>query len=120
MDVLFSACAGLDVHQKSVTAARIYQDSEGKLRTDKQTFRTMTAGLLQLNDWLAEVHITHVAMESTGDYWKSVYNVLEGNFVVWIVNASHVKNVPGRKTDVKDAQWLADLMRHGLLQPSFI
>jgi transposase len=120
MDVLFSACAGLDVHQKSVTACRIYSGPDGKLHTDKQTFRTMTAGLLQLNDWLAEVHITHVAMESTGDYWKSVYNILEGNFEVWIVNASHVKNVPGRKTDVKDAQWLADLMRHGLLQPSFI
>ena len=120
MDILFDACAGLDVHQKSVVACRIYKGPDGQLRTEKQTFPTMTAGLLQLSDWLAEAGITHVAMESTGDYWKSVYNILEGNFEVWVVNAHHVKNVPGRKTDVKDAQWLADLMRHGLLRPSFI
>ena len=120
MDVLFEACAGLDVHQKSVVACRIYRDATGKWRTDKQTFRTMTAGLLALSDWLAEVEITHVALESTGDYWKSVYNILEGNFEVWVVNAQHVKNVPGRKTDVKDAQWLAELMRHGLLRPSLV
>jgi transposase len=120
MDVLFESCAGLDVHQKTVVACRMYRGRDNKLRTEKQTFRTMTAGLLQLNDWLAEVDISHVAMESTGDYWKSVYNILEGNFEVWVVNASHVKNVPGRKTDVKDAHWLADLMRHGLLRPSFI
>jgi transposase len=103
MDVLFESCAGLDVHQKTVVACRMYRGRDNKLRTEKQTFRTMTAGLLQLNDWLAEVDISHVAMESTGDYWKSVYNILEGNFEVWVVNASHVKNVPGRKTDVKDA-----------------
>jgi transposase len=120
MEVLFPFCAGIDVHQKSVVACRIYPDSHGTLRTEKQTFRTMTAGLLQLGDWLAEANITHVALESTGDYWKSVYNILEGNFEVWVVNAHHVKNVPGRKTDVKDAQWLADLMRHGLLRASFI
>ena len=120
MEVLFPSCAGLDVHQKTVVACRIYKGPDGTLHTEKQTFRTMTAGLLALNDWLAEADITYVAMESTGDYWKSVYNILEGNFEVWIVNAFHVKNVPGRKTDVKDAQWLADLMRHGLLRPSFI
>jgi transposase len=120
MDVLFQSCAGLDVHQKTVVACRLYTGPDNKLRCEKQTFPTMTAGLLQLNDWLAEVDISHVAMESTGDYWKSVYNILEGNFEVWVVNASHVKNVPGRKTDVKDAQWLAELMRHGLLRPSFV
>jgi transposase len=120
MDIIFPACAGLDVHQKTVVACRIYQDQTGKLHTDKQTFSTMTRDLFRLSDWLAEAQITHVAMESTGDYWKSPYNILEGNFEIWVVNAHHVKNVPGRKTDVKDAQWLADLMRHGLLQPSFI
>jgi len=120
MDVLFPACAGIDVHQKNVVACRLYTGVDGQLHYDKRTFRTMTTELLQLSDWLAEVEITHVAMESTGDYWKSVYNILEGNFEVWIVNAHHVKNVPGRKTDVKDAVWLADLMRHGLLRPSFI
>jgi transposase len=120
MDILFEACAGLDVHQKTVVACRIYPDPTGKQHIDKQTFSTMTQDLLRLSDWLTEAGITHVAMESTGDYWKSPYNILEGNFEVWIVNAQHVKNVPGRKTDVKDAHWLADLMRHGLLRPSFI
>ena len=120
MDVLFPACAGIDVHQKNIVACRIYTGADQQLHYDKRTFRTMTAELLQLSDWLSEVEITHVAMESTGDYWKSVYNILEGNFEVWVVNAHHVKNVPGRKTDVKDAVWLADLMRHGLLRPSFI
>ena len=120
MDILFESCAGIDVHQKNVVACRNYKGKDGKHYVEKQTFSTMTQGLLRLHDWLAEADITHVAMESTGDYWKSVYNILEGNFEVWVVNASHVKNVPGRKTDVKDATWLADLMRHGLLRASFI
>ena len=120
MDIQFDACAGIDVHQKNVVACRIYRDSKGELITQKQTFSTMTQGLLALSDWLAEADITHVAMESTGDYWKSVYNILEGNFEIWVVNAHHFRNLPGRKTDVKDATWLADLMRHGLLRPSFI
>jgi transposase len=120
MDVLFEACAGLDVHQKTVVACRMYKGVDGKNVVEKRTFRTMTKGLLELNDWLADANITHIAMESTGDYWKSVYNILEGNFEVWVVNAHHVKNVPGRKTDVKDATWIADLMRHGLLRASFI
>ena len=120
MEILFSSCAGLDVHKKSVVACRIYPAADGKPRIDKQTFRTMTQDLLKLSDWLAAAGITHVAMESTGDYWKPIYNILEANFEVWVVNANHVKNVPGRKTDVADAQWLADLMRHGLLRPSFI
>ena len=120
MDVLFKHCAGLDVHSKTVVAARIYVGPGGENFVDKKTFSTMTKGLLELNDWLAEVGITHVAMESTGDYWKPVYNIIEGNFEVWVVNAHHVKNVPGRKTDVKDATWIAELMRHGLLRASFI
>ena len=76
--------------------------------------------LLRLSDWLSEGNVTHVALESTGVYWKPIFNLLEGNFTVWVLNAQHVKNLPGRKTDVKDAEWLADLLRHGLVQPSFI
>jgi transposase len=120
MEVLFAACAGIDVHQKSVVVCRIYTGPDRKVRIEVRTFSTMTKNLLEMADWLAEVGITHVAMESTGDYWKSVYNILEGNFEIWVVNAHHVKNVPGRKTDVKDAQWLAQLMRHGLLRPSLV
>lgn len=120
MDILFKSCAGMDVHQKTVVVCRMYQDSKGKEITEKKTFFTMTRDLLQLSDWLTEANITHIAMESTGDYWKSVYNILESNFEIWVVNAHHVKNVPGRKTDIKDSVWLCDLMRHGLLRPSFI
>jgi transposase len=120
MKVLFSSCAGLDVHQKTVVACRIQRMVDGSESVEKRTFSTMTQGLLALSDWLSEHEITHVAMESTGDYWKSVYNILEGLFEVWVVNAHHVKNVPGRKTDVKDAEWLAELMRHGLLRPSLV
>jgi transposase len=118
--VLFPSCAGLDVHQKTVVACRIYHRENGTEIVEKRTFSTMTKGLLALSDWLTEAEITHAAMESTGDYWKSAYNILEGLFEVWIVNAHHVKNVPGRKTDVKDAEWLAELMRHGLLRPSLV
>src|SRR5580692_2928811 len=120
MEVLFPSCAGIDVHQKFVVACRMYKGPDGIQREEKQTFSTMTPGLLKLNDWLDEANITHAAMESTGDYWKSVYNILDGVVEVWVVNASHVKNVPGHKTDVKDATWLCDLMRHGLLRASFI
>lgn len=120
MEILFTACAGMDVHQKTVVVCRMYKDSKGKEITEKQTFSTMTRDLLRLSDWLTDANITHIAMESTGDYWKSVYNILENNFEVWVVNAHHVKNVPGRKTDIKDSIWLCDLMRHGLLRPSFI
>jgi transposase len=98
----------------------MYKGPDNILREEKKPFKTMTKGLLELTDWLVEAGITHVAMESTGDYWKSVYNILEGVIEIWVVNSSHVKNVPGRKTDVKDATWLCDLMRHGLLRPSFV
>jgi transposase len=120
MEVIHPSCAGLDVHQKTVVACRMYTGPDKTLQIEKKTFRTMTRDLLSLSDWLIEADITHVAMESTGDYWKSVYNVLEGIVETWVVNASHVKNVPGRKTDVRDATWLCDLMRHGLLRPSFV
>jgi transposase len=123
MDVVFTRCAGLDVHKKSITACRIVPDPTGQEAeglAELRTFGTMTRELLALADWLAEASITHVAMESTGEYWKPVYNLLEGTLTVFLVNAAHVKNVPGRKTDKADARWLAKLMRFGLLQASFI
>ena len=123
MDVIFTHCAGLDVHKKTVMACRVTPDpteqhADGII--ELKEFGTMTIDLLALSDWLAEAGITHVAMESTGEYWKPVYNILEGDFTVFLVNAAHVKQVPGRKTDKADARWLAKLMRHGLLQASFI
>jgi transposase len=123
MDVVFTHCAGLDVHKKSVTACRLVSDSTGQDPegvAELRTFGTMTSELLALADWLVEAGVTHVAMESTGEYWKPVYNLLEGVVTIFLVNASHVKNVPGRKTDPADARWLAKLMRYGLLQASFI
>jgi transposase len=123
MDVVFLRCAGLDVHKKSITACRIVPDPTGQEAEgimELRTFGTMTRDLLGLADWLTEASITHVAMESTGEYWKPVYNLLEDTFTVFLVNAAHVKNVPGRKTDKADARWLAKLMRFGLLQASFI
>lgn len=115
MDVVHTYCAGLDVHKKTVVAAIIVP---GKKET--RTFETMTADLLTLSDWLTAHSVTHVAMESTGEYWKPVFNILEDNFEVLLVNAQHIKSVPGRKTDIKDAEWIADLLRHGLLKASFI
>jgi transposase len=120
MQVVYSHCAGLDVHKKTVVVcARIVQP-DGTQTTHVRTFSTMTAGLLALVDWLLHLGITHVAMESTGEFWKPVYNLLEGSFTVLVVNAAHIKHVPGRKTDVKDAEWIAELLAHGLLRPSFV
>jgi transposase len=120
MDVVNSCCAGLDVHKKTVTATVIVVGSEGELIQETRTFSTLTCELLGLSDWLSGKGVTHVAMESTGEYWKPVYNILEGAFELLLVNAQHVKAVPGRKTDVKDAEWLAQLLRHGLVRPSFV
>jgi transposase len=123
MDVIFTHCAGLDVHKKTIMACRVIPDPTGQQADgimELQEFGTMTLDLLALSDWLAAVGVTHVAMESTGEYWKPVYNILEGDFTVFLVNAAHVKQVPGRKTDKADARWLAKLMRYGLLQASFI
>jgi transposase len=120
MQVVHRHCAGLDVHKKTVVAcARIVQP-DGTLTIEVKTFSTMTAGLLSLVDWLTARGITHVAMESTGEFWKPVFNLLEASFSVLVVNAQHIKHVPGRKTDVKDAEWLAELLAHGLLRPSFV
>ena len=123
MDVVFTHCAGLDVHKKTVMACRVTPDPMGQQVDgimEVREFGTLTRDLLALSDWLTEAGITHVAMESTGEYWKPVYNLLEGTCTVFLVNAAHVKNVPGRKTDRADARWLAKLMRYGLLQASFI
>lgn len=119
MDILHDRCAGLDLHKKSVTACRLTPGS-GPPTVEIRTFGTMTADLLSLGDWLDEAGVTHVAMESTGVYWKPVWNLFEARFTLLLVNAAHVKVVPGRKRDVGDAQWLAELLQHGLLAPSFV
>ncbi len=120
MEVIHERCCGLDVHKKTVVACLIVPDATGQPRRAVRTFSTMTAELLDMADWLDAADCTHVAMESTGSYWKPVYNLLEDRFTLLVVNAHHMKAVPGRKTDVKDAEWIADLLRHGLVKPSFI
>ena len=120
LSIIYQRVAGLDVHKKTVVATRMQVTEAGQVEWETKTFGTTTPDLLELNDWLLAWSISHVAMESTGDYWKPVYNVLENGFEVWVVNAQHVHNVPGRKTDAKDSEWLAELMLHGLLKASFI
>jgi transposase len=120
MDTLVAHCAGLDVHKDSVVACVRHQPPQGRARCEVRTFSTLTAGLLQLADWLAQEGVTHAAMESTGVYWKPVYHVLEGSLSLLVVNAQHLKQVPGRKTDVKDCEWIAQLLQCGLLKASFI
>ena len=116
MEVIHERCSGLDIHKKTVVACRITPEGQ-----ETRTFRTMTSGLLELADWLVQGQVTHVAMASTGVFWKPVYNLLEGlDLTLLVVNARHIKAVPGRKTDVKDAEWIADLLRHGLLRGSYI
>jgi transposase len=126
MEVVFARCAGIDVHKRSVVVCRLTpgltgtRDATSQVVAVTQTFGTTTDELLRLSDWLAEGGCTHVGLESTGEFWKPVFNLLEGTFTVWLLNAQHIKAVPGRKTDVKDAQWIAELLRHGLVRPSFI
>jgi transposase len=120
MDLLHSHAAGLDVHKRSLVAHARITDAKGRVMRHSQTFGTLTPDLLNLAAWLLSLEITHVAMESTGEYWKPIYNILEGSFTLLVVNAAHIKNVPGRKTDVKDAEWIADLLAHGLVRGSFI
>ena len=120
MQVVYERCAGLDVHKKSVVDCRIISEDAGGWQKQIRTFGTMTNDLLLLADWLAGAQVTHVAMESIGVYWKPVYNLLESQFSLVVVNAQHIKFVPGRKTDVNDAQWIAELLQHGLLKASFI
>lgn len=120
MQVVHMRCAGLDVHKKSVVAAVRLLNTDGTLTTHVRTFGTTTKALLDLVAWLLHFAVTHVAIESTGEFWKPIYNLLEGSFTVLVVNAAHIKYVPGRKTDVKDAEWIAELLAHGLLRPSFV
>jgi transposase len=120
MEILYERCCGLDVHKRTVVACLLVPGPAGAPSKQIRTFGTMTRDLLALSDWLAAAGCTHVAMESTGVFWKPVYHRLEDRFVLVVVNAQHSKAVPGRKTDVRDAEWIADLLRHGLLRPSFI
>jgi transposase len=121
MDVIHQRCCGLDIHKKSISACVIISERIGRAKKHMQVFGTMTRELLELADWLRNHGVTHAAMEATGVYWKPVWNVLEGcSLELMLVNPQHVKALPGRKTDQKDAEWLADLLRHGLLRPSFI
>lgn len=120
MEILYTNCAGLDVHKKTVKVCVMTHVSNGQLQKEFRTYFTTTEELLKLGDWLKEQGCTHIAFEATGVYWKPVFNLLEGNFTVLVVNAQHIKAVPGRKTDVKDAEWIADLLAHGLLKASFI
>jgi transposase len=117
MEVMHEICAGLDVHKENVVAC-VRMVRGGKVERETKTFRTETQKLVELFDWLAAKDCTHVVMESTGVYWKPVWRVLEGGFELVLANASAVKNVPGRKSDVSDAQWLADLLAHGLVRGS--
>jgi transposase len=120
MEILYTHAAGIDVHKKTVVVCCRTPGPDGKPLKQTRTFTTMTGDLLRLSDWLTSLGITHVAMESTGEFWKPIYTVLEGSFTVLVVNAAHIKQVPGRKTDVKDAEWIAELLCHGLLRASFI
>jgi transposase len=120
MDVLYPRCAGLDVHQKTVVACVRLHGNGGRAQTETRTFATHTAALLELSQWLTERECTHVAMEATGVYWKPVWHILEGHFELVLANAKLVRNVPGRKSDVNDAAWLADLLAHGLMRSSFV
>jgi transposase len=120
MDILQRCCAGLDVHKKTVVACVRKSNPSGEVEQPVRTFGPMTDDLRELAGWLASCAVTQVARESTGVYWKPVFNLLEGRFTVILVNAQHIKPVPGRKTDVKDCQWIAQLLQHGLLRPRFI
>jgi transposase len=120
VEALYTSCCGIDVHKQTAVACVITAGAKGQVKKEVRTFGTLTDELLALAEWLAEQGVTHIAMESTGVYWRPLWNLLEDRFELILVNAQHVKQVPGRKTDVKDCEWLADLLRHGLLRPSFV
>ena len=120
MQVVYERCCGIDVHKQTVVACAIVPGADGQPVKETRTFATMTADLEALAGWLTGLGVTHVAMESTGVYWKPVYNLLDDRFAILVVNAEHIKASAGRKTDVQDAEWIADLLRHGLLKGSFI
>src|SRR6266700_1085526 len=120
MQVLYERCCGLDVHKKTVVACVLITSPDGQVQKQGRTFATTTASLLALADWLASLDISHVALESTGIYWRPVFNLLEEGRTIILVHAQHMRAVPGHKTDIKDSEWLADLLRHGLLKARFI
>src|SRR5258705_4185301 len=119
MEVINKCCCGIDVHKRKLTAC-LQRWAGQEWQKEIRQFTTMTHDLLALSDWLTQAGCTHVAMESTGVYWKPVYNILEGQFELLVVNAQHLKAVPGRKTDIRDAEWIAELLAHGLLRGSFV
>jgi transposase len=120
MEVMHERCAGLDVHKKTVVACVMIHLPGGAVEKQARTFGTMTPEILALSDWLKGQGVSHAAMESTGVYWRPIYQLLEGQFTLLVANAQQIKRMPGRKTDVTDAEWLADLLRHGLIAPSFV
>jgi transposase len=120
MQVVYVCCAGLDVHKETVSVCISRCEADGKKRRQVRVYGTFTKDLLMLVDWLQENGVTHVAMEATGVYWRPVWAVLEGHFQQMLVNPQHIKAVPGRKTDTKDCEWIADLLQHGLLKGSFV
>lgn len=120
MEAVIERCCGLDVHESTVVACVITGPADKKAKRETRTFAAFTRDLIALRDWLRELGVTHVAMESTSIYWMPVYAILEEHFQLVVGNAHHIKNVPGRKTDVSDAAWIADLLRHGLIKKSFV
>jgi transposase len=120
MDVLYPRCAGIDVHKATAVVTVGWRDERGQRRTETRTFATTTPAIEHLVAWLVVERVTHVAMESTGPYWKPLFNLLEPHVTVVLANPAHVKAVPGRKSDVRDSEWLLDLMQHGLIQASFV
>jgi transposase len=120
MEVIYARCAGLDVHRKKVVVCVRTADEDGSTHKSVKTFGTTTEDLLVLSDWLRSCGVTHAAMESTGIFWRPIYAILEGSFTLLVVNARHMKAVPGRKTDVRDCEWIADLLAHGLLKGGFV
>lgn len=120
METLYKRCAGLDVHSETIVACVLAGESETDIVKEIETFPTLTKDLFRLLKWLEGKEVTHIAMESTGVYWKPVYNILEDFFDITLANAQRIKNVPGRKTDVSDAEWIAKLLRHGLIEKSFV
>jgi transposase len=119
MEVLYARCAGLDVHAETVVAC-VRIATAGTVRYEHRTVSTKTSGLLELSEWLVQHEVTHVGMEATGVYWKPVWHVPEGHFTLILANAMHIRNIPGRKSDMNDATWIADLLAHGLIRSSFV
>jgi transposase len=122
MQIVYQRCCGMDVHKDSVMACVLLIDEYGEWRSEKRKFGTMTRDLREMATWLASLRVEAIAMEATGVYWKPVWNILEAEnkFRLLLVNAHHIKQVPGRKTDQKDSEWIADLLQHGLLKASFV